>query len=137
MAYCVFSCRTVAKGADQRRNEQWEKFYSEIVPAEEWEAFFASMRDDLPIVFRAIPSSMFYRFVNDEIVRQFPDGRPVVVGDEEVMPPRKLDWYPGGTVWEFKASRKDTRNEPRLASFKQWLIGAAESGQVVRQEVVR
>jgi 16S rRNA C967 or C1407 C5-methylase (RsmB/RsmF family) len=119
---------------DQKSNALFEKFYRELVPAEEFESFLATLRSDLPIVFRTIPSSPFASFVTAEIEAQFPGGKQIMVGDELVDPPRQLSWFQG--VWQFKASRKETRQQAQLANFKKWLVGSSDSGQVVRQEAV-
>ncbi len=118
----------------EKQNPLFDKFYRELVPAAEFDHFMTTLRSDLPIVFRTIPSSVFASFVNAEIEAQFPGGAPVQVGEVLVDPPRQLNWYP--SVWQFKASRKETRQEPKLAEFKKWLVGSAEAGQVVRQEAV-
>ena len=115
-------------------NPNFEKFYRQIVPANEFDQFIETLKSPLPIVFRTSPSSIFAPFVAEEIKSQFPNGEAVQVGETMVEPPKQLDWFPG--VWQFKASRKETRQEPKLAEFKKWLVGAAEAGQVVRQEAV-
>jgi 16S rRNA C967 or C1407 C5-methylase (RsmB/RsmF family) len=120
--------------AQEKQNALFETFYRELVPADEFPAFMDTLRSDLPIVFRTIPSSVFASFVTADIEAQFPAGQKVQVGEEWVDPPRQLNWCP--SVWQFRASRKETRQQPKLAEFKKWLVGSADSGQVVRQEAV-
>jgi 16S rRNA C967 or C1407 C5-methylase (RsmB/RsmF family) len=112
----------------------FEKFYSEIVPEGEMEPFLATLREDLPVVFRTISGSNFSSFVHKDIASHFPNGEGVEVNGKMVDAPYRLKYMP--SVYQFNISRKDTRSEPKLAQFKKWLVGAAEAGQVVRQEAV-
>ncbi len=91
----------------------------------------ASLRTELPVVFRATPGSSFFASIEKSIELHFP-----AAGDVAVAPPKRLEWFPSGACWCVNVSRKETRRMPQLAEFKKWLVSAADSGLIVRQEAV-
>lgn len=115
-------------------NALFEKYYATLVPPAEWDAFLGALRRELPLCFRANPGSAFASGVALEVARHFPEA--VMVGGELAEPPQAVPWFPGGGCWTSSVSRGETRRDPALASFKQWLVAASESGLVVRQELV-
>ncbi|CAH1803381.1 unnamed protein product [Owenia fusiformis] len=122
-----------------KNNKMFETFYKmqNIIPEDEWETFMATMREPLPITFRAtgfksevqellkiIKSDFFSNMVDIEI-----EGK-------KVDPPSTLPWYPDGCGWQINLTKQMVRKSPPLEKLHKFLISETESGNISRQEAV-
>lgn len=51
-------------------------------------------------------------------------------------PPRKLDWYPGGSAWQLNTTRSELRSTPQLARVFDFVKTEDAAGSITRQEAV-
>ena len=51
-------------------------------------------------------------------------------------PPRKLDWYPGGSAWQLNTTRAELRSTPQLARVFDFVKTEDAAGSITRQEAV-
>jgi 16S rRNA C967 or C1407 C5-methylase (RsmB/RsmF family) len=53
-----------------------------------------------------------------------------------LQPPRKLDWYPGGSAWQLNTTRAELRSTPQLARVFDFVKTEDAAGSITRQEAV-
>ncbi|KAM3721147.1 tRNA (cytosine(34)-C(5))-methyltransferase [Dirofilaria immitis] len=118
-----------------KTNENFLKYYKSqgIVKDDEWDAFIAALKDDLPTSFRIRGGSneaqslielMKVRYF--EPMKQWEDG--------DTFMPKQLSWYP--YAFQTPMSRATLRSRPLLKNFHNFLITEAELGNISRQEAV-
>ncbi|NXO00762.1 NSUN2 methyltransferase, partial [Rhinopomastus cyanomelas] len=122
-----------------KENALFERYYRElgIVPAGEWDAFMATLREPLPATLRITG----YRSHAKEILRclkekYFRELRDLEVDGQKVEVPQSLSWYPDELAWHMNLSRKILRKSPQLEMFHQFLVSETECGNISRQEAV-
>ncbi|RMC15863.1 hypothetical protein DUI87_08068 [Hirundo rustica rustica] len=122
-----------------KENELFERYYRElgIVPAGEWDAFMAALREPLPATLRITG----YRSHAKEILhclkeKYFRELQDLEVDGQKVEMPQSLSWYPEELAWHTNLSRKILRKSPQLEKFHQFLVSETECGNISRQEAV-
>ncbi|KAF4790138.1 tRNA (cytosine(34)-C(5))-methyltransferase [Turdus rufiventris] len=122
-----------------KENELFERYYRElgIVPAGEWDAFMAALREPLPATLRITG----YRSHAKEILhclkeKYFRELQDLEVDGQKVEMPQSLSWYPEELAWHTNLSRKILRKSPLLEKFHQFLVSETECGNISRQEAV-
>ncbi|XP_068252110.1 RNA cytosine C(5)-methyltransferase NSUN2 isoform X1 [Nyctibius grandis] len=122
-----------------KENELFERYYRElgIVPAGEWGAFMAALREPLPATLRITG----YRSHAKEILhclkeKYFKELQDLEVDGQKVEMPQSLSWYPEELAWHTNLSRKILRKSPQLEKFHQFLVSETECGNISRQEAV-
>ncbi|XP_059343365.1 RNA cytosine C(5)-methyltransferase NSUN2 [Ammospiza nelsoni] len=122
-----------------KENELFERYYRElgIVPAGEWDAFMAALREPLPATLRITG----YRSHAREILhclkeKYFRELQDLEVDGQKVEMPQSLSWYPEELAWHTNLSRKILRKSPQLEKFHQFLVSETECGNISRQEAV-
>ncbi|KAM9387439.1 RNA cytosine C(5)-methyltransferase NSUN2 [Phaethornis superciliosus] len=122
-----------------KENELFERYYRElgIVPAGEWDAFMAALREPLPATLRITG----YRSHAKEILhclkeKYFKELQDLEVDGQKVEMPQSLSWYPEELAWHTNLSRKILRKSPQLEKFHQFLVSETECGNISRQEAV-
>ncbi|NXL98227.1 NSUN2 methyltransferase, partial [Tyrannus savana] len=122
-----------------KENELFERYYRElgIVPAGEWDAFMAALREPLPATLRITG----YRSHAKEILhclkeKYFKELQDLEVDGQKVEMPQALSWYPEELAWHTNLSRKILRKSPQLEKFHQFLVSETECGNISRQEAV-
>ncbi|CAG9533193.1 unnamed protein product [Cercopithifilaria johnstoni] len=118
-----------------KTNENFCLYYKSqgIVKEDEWDAFIAALKEDLPTSFRIQGSSneaqSLIELMNTryfEPMKQWEDGDTFV--------PKQLPWYP--YAFQTPMSRSTLRSRPLLKDFHNFLITEAELGNISRQEAV-
>ncbi|NWJ07792.1 NSUN2 methyltransferase, partial [Crypturellus undulatus] len=122
-----------------KENELFERYYRElgIVPAGEWGAFMAALREPLPATLRITGYKSHAREVLHCLKsKYFRELRELRVDGQEVEVPQALSWYPEELAWHTNLSRKILRKSPELEKFHQFLVSETECGNISRQEAV-
>ncbi|EJW88371.1 hypothetical protein WUBG_00716 [Wuchereria bancrofti] len=118
-----------------KKNENFCIYYKSqgIVKDDEWDAFIAALKDDLPTSFRIQGSSneaqSLIELMNShyfEPMKQWEDG--------DTFMPKQLPWHP--YAFQTPISRATLRSRPLLKNFHNFLITEAELGNISRQEAV-
>ncbi|KAG9088633.1 hypothetical protein FS749_002016, partial [Ceratobasidium sp. UAMH 11750] len=123
----------------KQENEAFEKYYKAvgIVPEEEWDEFWATLKVVLPTTFRVTGSRATAQELNDIIKEQHvPSLAGVEFEGKAVDPPRQLPWYPDGLGWQFDVSKSVLRKTPEYKKFHNFLVYETEVGNISRQEAV-
>ncbi|KAG6821132.1 hypothetical protein H0H93_006471 [Arthromyces matolae] len=110
-------------------NERFKAYYKaqNIVPEEEWDTFYDSLKQHLPTTFRVTGSRQ------DVHVPALSD---VIFEDQKIPPPVQIQWYPDGLAWHFNVPKKVLRKSPEFKKFHSFLVFETEVGNVSRQEAV-
>uniref|UniRef100_A0A8B9E884 tRNA (cytosine(34)-C(5))-methyltransferase n=1 Tax=Anser cygnoides TaxID=8845 RepID=A0A8B9E884_ANSCY len=122
-----------------KENELFERYYREqaVVPAAEWDAFMAALREPLPATLRITGYKSHAREIRHCLKdRFFAELRGLRVDGQEVEMPQPLSWYPEELAWHTNLSRKILRKSPQLEKFHQFLVSETECGNISRQEAV-
>ncbi|KAK6106374.1 NOL1/NOP2/sun family protein [Brugia pahangi] len=118
-----------------KKNENFCTYYKSqgIVKDDEWDAFIAALKDDLPTSFRIQGSSneaqSLVELMNShyfEPMKQWEDGDTFI--------PKQLSWHP--YAFQTPISRATLRSRPLLKNFHNFLITEAKLGNISRQEAV-
>ncbi|KAG8744951.1 hypothetical protein FRC10_009186 [Ceratobasidium sp. 414] len=127
-------------GADvKQENAAFEKYYKAvgIVPEEEWDEFWATLKVVLPTTFRVTGSRATAQELNAIIKEQHvPSLAGVEFEGKAVDPPRQLPWYPDGLGWQVDVSKSVLRKTPEYKKFHNFLVYETEVGNISRQEAV-
>ncbi|KAG8695532.1 hypothetical protein FRC09_009096 [Ceratobasidium sp. 395] len=127
-------------GADvKQENEGFERYYKAtgIVPEEEWDEFWSTLKVVLPTTFRVTGSRATAQDLNAIIKEQHvPSLAGVEFEGKVVEPPRQLPWYPDGLGWQFDVSKSVLRKTPEYKKFHNFLVYETEVGNISRQEAV-
>jgi len=107
----------------------------------DWDSFFQTLRQPLPVTFRVSTSSPFVRQCLDSGA-PFLSSRATIYSQPwgsshgvSVVPPERLDWC---GAWQLGCSSLVLKNaqEPRLVALRRWLARWAALGVLTRQEIV-
>ncbi|KAG8774961.1 hypothetical protein FRC12_001722 [Ceratobasidium sp. 428] len=127
-------------GADvKQENQAFERYYKAvgIVPEEEWDEFWSTLKVVLPTTFRVTGSRATAQDLNAIIKEQHvPSLAGVEFEGKVVEPPRQLPWYPDGLGWQFDVSKSVLRKTPEYKKFHNFLVYETEVGNISRQEAV-
>ncbi|KAL9077256.1 MAG: hypothetical protein Q9157_003447 [Trypethelium eluteriae] len=130
--------RTNAQELD-RHNEKYERYYNtlQLVPEDEREAFWASLRQELPNSFRFAGSKGHALTVQQHLIdRYIPEIVKVKFDGEFVAPPAPISWYPEHLAWSMTTPKNVVRRFPPFASFQKFLVSESSVGNITRQEIV-
>nr|XP_038030338.1 RNA cytosine C(5)-methyltransferase NSUN2 [Anas platyrhynchos] len=122
-----------------KENALFERYYrgQAVVPAAEWDAFMAALREPLPATLRITGYKSHAREIRHCLKeRFFAELRGLRVDGQEVEMPQPLSWYPEELAWHTNLSRKILRKSPQLEKFHQFLVSETECGNISRQEAV-
>ncbi|XP_063833758.1 tRNA (cytosine(34)-C(5))-methyltransferase [Ostrinia nubilalis] len=127
-----------------RENADFEQYYKtqKVCPEEEWPAFMAALKENLPTTFRITGSKCeadaLMNIVKSKYFSELLNVRLQVEGKEEgeEIKPFNLPWYPGGLVWQLRLSRMDIRRNETLYRLHNFLVAETAAGGVSRQETV-
>uniref|UniRef100_A0A914UQ82 SAM-dependent MTase RsmB/NOP-type domain-containing protein n=1 Tax=Plectus sambesii TaxID=2011161 RepID=A0A914UQ82_9BILA len=125
--------------AHDRTSEAFVKFYQAqgIIPPEEWDAFIAALKRELPSSFRLVgckkEADVLRDILNTRYISQL---EGVKVEEEEIEPPKPLPWYPNNLAYQMKMSRTVIRKNTILNKLHNFLVTETELGNISRQETV-
>ncbi|KAF8067658.1 cytosine-5--methyltransferase [Lyophyllum atratum] len=120
-------------------NERFKAYYQaqNVVPEEEWEAFYDALRQHLPTTFRVAGSRQVANTLNQTIKDvHVPALSDVIFEEQKIPPPVQIPWYPDGLAWQFNVPKKILRKSPEFKKFHSFLVFETEVGNVSRQEAV-
>ncbi|KAG9125398.1 hypothetical protein FRC07_007757 [Ceratobasidium sp. 392] len=123
----------------KQENEAFERYYKAagIIPEEEWDTFWASLKDVLPTTFRVTGSRATAQDLNAIIKEQHvPTLAGVEFEGKVVEPPRQIPWYPDGLGWQFDVSKSVLRKTPEYKKFHNFLVYETEVLQAPRQALI-
>ena len=123
-----------------KKNEKFENFYNtlNIVPGgSEREAFWATLRRELPNSFRFTGSKGHALGVRNNLIERFfplisqikHEGRPVEL-------PKPIPWYPEGLAYSMTTPRNVVRKYEPFKEFQRFLVSETGVGNISRQEQV-
>ncbi|EJD76199.1 tRNA (cytosine-5-)-methyltransferase NSUN2 [Loa loa] len=118
-----------------KTNENFVLYYKSqgIVKDDEWDAFIAALKNDLPTSFRFQGSSnkaqSLIELMNTRYLEPMKQWK-----DSDSFIPKQLPWYP--YAFQTPMSRATLRSGPLLKDFHNFLITEAELGNISRQEAV-
>ena len=132
--------RTHWEGAPPE-NAAFEEYYRTqgICPAEEWDAFLACLRLQLPLTFRINGSGRFADTLRAKLETDFFSdftSGPIIIDGEVINPPAVLPWYPNKLGWQLEFSRTQLRKIPKLEALHEFMKRETEIGAITRQEAV-
>ncbi|EAW07414.1 tRNA (cytosine-C5-)-methyltransferase [Aspergillus clavatus NRRL 1] len=122
-----------------KTNEKLERFYTEqgFIPEEEREAFWETLRRDLPNSFRFTGSKGHALAVQEKLKdRYIPEITSIKYEGNFVEPPRPVPWYPDQLAWWMTTPKNVVRRFKPFASFQKFLVAETDVGNITRQEVV-
>ncbi|KAG6876664.1 hypothetical protein C0993_001409 [Termitomyces sp. T159_Od127] len=120
-------------------NERFRAYYQaqNLVPDEEWELFYDSLKQHLPTTFRVAGSRQVANTLNQTIKDlHVPALSDVTFEDQRIPPPVQIPWYPDGLAWQFNVPKKVLRKSPEFKKFHSFLVFETEVGNISRQEAV-
>uniref|UniRef100_A0A915PUY4 tRNA (cytosine(34)-C(5))-methyltransferase n=1 Tax=Setaria digitata TaxID=48799 RepID=A0A915PUY4_9BILA len=118
---------------NRRRNSDVVPKKAGIVKDDEWDAFIATLKDDLPTSFRIQGSTNEAQSLIELMNRRYFE--PMKEWEDgDVFIPKPLPWY--SYAFQTPVSRAVLRSRPLLKSFHNFLITEAELGNISRQEAV-
>ncbi|KAF2480163.1 S-adenosyl-L-methionine-dependent methyltransferase [Neohortaea acidophila] len=123
-----------------KQNEKFQRYYNtlDIVPdSTENQAFWASLRRELPNSFRFTGSKGHALGVRNNLVERFfpiiskieHDGRPVEI-------PTQIPWFPDGLAYTMKTPKNVVRKYEPFKEFQRFLVSETGVGNISRQEHV-
>ncbi|KAI5845827.1 S-adenosyl-L-methionine-dependent methyltransferase [Morchella snyderi] len=137
-----------SKGADTRgdayvsiptENEKYEKFYKEsgLIPEEEWEEFWSTLKRTLPTTFRFTGSKGNALNVLKTLQEiHVPHLSGIIWEDQPVAPPTPLPWFPDNLAWQMTAGKAVIRRCAPFKKFQNFLVAETTVGNISRQEAV-
>jgi 16S rRNA C967 or C1407 C5-methylase (RsmB/RsmF family) len=128
----------------QKDSAQMRAYYEaqNIFGEEEWPAFLAAARANLPTTFRISPVVTFAEQMKKKIRSHFEDlkideiAKDMQEEDERLQPPHPIPWYPDELAWGMTISKKALKKTPALEKFHKYLVAETETGNITRQEAV-
>nr|CAD7586518.1 unnamed protein product [Timema genevievae] len=128
-----------------RENPDFDKYYKmqKICSDEDWGAFMAVMKENLPTAFRITGSKSeaqcLLGIVKSELFKHLLN--PIAEGEEpmerqDVHKPISIPWYPDNLAWQLTLTRKDIRRSEAYFRLHNFLINETQCGSISRQEVV-
>ncbi|CAL5866752.1 uncharacterized protein PFLUO_LOCUS962 [Penicillium psychrofluorescens] len=122
-----------------KSNEKLERYYNEpgIIPEEEREEFWTTMRRDLPNSFR-FTGSRGHALAVQQRLKDFyiPKITSIQYEGEFVEPPRPVSWYPDQLAWSMTTPKNVVRRFAPFSAFQKFLVAETDVGNISRQEVV-
>ncbi|KAJ5624854.1 Methyltransferase (Ncl1) [Penicillium lagena] len=122
-----------------KSNEKLERYYNEpgIIPEEEREQFWTTMRRDLPNSFR-FTGSRGHALAVQQRLKDFyiPKITSIQYEGEFVEPPRPVSWYPDQLAWSMTTPKNVVRRFAPFSAFQKFLVAETDVGNISRQEVV-
>ncbi|CEL09585.1 Putative tRNA cytosine-5-methylases and related enzymes of the NOL1/NOP2/sun superfamily [Aspergillus calidoustus] len=122
-----------------RSNERFENYYNsqDIIPEEEREIFWETLRKDLPNSFRFTGSKGHALSVQERLKDYYiPEITSIQYEGQNVEPPRPVEWYPDQLAWSMTTPKQVIRRFAPFASFQKFLVAETDVGNISRQEVV-
>ncbi|KAI5803314.1 S-adenosyl-L-methionine-dependent methyltransferase, partial [Peziza echinospora] len=122
-----------------QENELYERFYREsgIIPEEEWEEFWGSLKRTLPTTFRFTGSKNHALSVLSTLQStHVPHLRGLIHEDQPVDPPSAIPWYPDNLAWGTTVGKSVIRRCPPFRKFQNFLVSETTIGNISRQEAV-
>ncbi|KAL3493472.1 S-adenosyl-L-methionine-dependent methyltransferase [Aspergillus germanicus] len=122
-----------------RSNERFENYYNsqDIIPEEEREIFWETLRKDLPNSFRFTGSKGHALSVQERLKEYYiPEITSIQYEGQNVEPPRPVEWYPDQLAWSMTTPKQVIRRFAPFASFQKFLVAETDVGNISRQEVV-
>ncbi|KAG5637196.1 hypothetical protein H0H81_005409 [Sphagnurus paluster] len=120
-------------------NERFKAYYKaqNLVPEQDWDAFYDTLKQHLPTTFRVAGSRQVAATLN-KTIKDFhvPTLSDVIFEDEKIPPPVQIPWYPDGLAWHFNVPKKILRKSPEFKRFHSFLVFETEVGNISRQEAV-
>ncbi|KAI9728762.1 MAG: hypothetical protein M1828_002868 [Chrysothrix sp. TS-e1954] len=123
----------------ERINERMEMYYNRlgIVPEEEHEAFWSSMKTDLPNSFRFAGSRGHALSVQRRLMNHYiPEIEGLLADGQDISPPKPVPWYPDKLAWSMTTPKHILRKVPAFASFQKFMVSENSVGNITRQEIV-
>ncbi|CAL1544176.1 unnamed protein product [Lymnaea stagnalis] len=122
----------------KRDNELFAKYYKgqNIVPENEWEEFYETLKKTLPVTFRITGYSQSAEMLKNIKGKFFDSLLNVKVEEEDVPPPKQLPWYPNELGWQLDLTRKFVRSNEMCSRLHDFLVAETECGAISRQEAV-
>jgi len=120
-----------------RENADFETYYKaqQIVPAEEWDSFMATLRENLPSSFRITNYKGEAKSLLDIFKKTY--YADLIKRTEDVKEkPFCLPWYPNELGWQLNVTRTSIRKCEAYVKLHNFLISETESGYINRQETV-
>ncbi|KAJ5819518.1 Methyltransferase (Ncl1) [Penicillium riverlandense] len=122
-----------------KTNEKLERYYNEpgIIPEEDREEFWTTMRRDLPNSFR-FTGSRGHALAVQQRLKDFyiPKITSIQYEGEFVEPPRPVSWYPDQLAWSMTTPKNVVRRFAPFSAFQKFLVAETDVGNISRQEVV-
>jgi len=122
-----------------RHNDKFEEYYDQlgVVPNEEREQFWSTMRRDLPNSFRFTGSKAHALAVQQRLREYYiPEITSITYEDRYVDAPLPVEWYPDQLAWFMTTPKNVVRRFPPFANFQKFLVAETDVGNITRQEVV-
>lgn len=123
-----------------KHNEKFERYYNTIgiIPDDsEREAFWASLRSELPNSFRFTGGKAHALSVRDNLVnRFFPMIKEIVHEGRPVDLPKEMPWYPEGLAYSMTTPKNVVRKYEPFKEFQRFLVSETGVGNISRQEQV-
>ncbi|XP_041375644.1 RNA cytosine C(5)-methyltransferase NSUN2-like [Gigantopelta aegis] len=122
-----------------RNNKLFVEYYQaqKFVPEGEWDKFYETLREDLPVTFRITgtrrQATQLLKIIKEQYLNNLTN---LTVDDKALPPPKCLSWYPDELAWHIDTTKKAVRNNTLLKKFHTFLIAETESGNISRQEAV-
>ena len=112
------------------------------LPKEEFDVFWQTMKEKLPVVFRVNPSTPNFGSFRDKL--QHPDflGNMVEKEEEGENEPKEvpklevLPWYPGHILHQINTNKQEFKKSKTLSNLHRYLQKAFDAGLIARQELV-
>lgn len=123
----------------EKRNESFERYYNElgIIPLDERQEFWASLKKELPNSFRFCGSKGHALAVQQRLIDHYsPQLSNVEFQGQPVDPPQPIDWFPEKLAWQMTTPKNVIRKFTPFASFQKFLVMETAVGNISRQEVV-
>jgi multisite-specific tRNA:(cytosine-C5)-methyltransferase len=122
-----------------KENAKFDSYYNElgIIPDEEKEAFWNSMKTTLPNSFRFTGSKGHALVVQKRLIEHYiPEIMNVKYEGQNVEPPKPIEWFPDQLAWAMTTPKNVIRKFPPFASFQKFLVSENDVGNITRQEIV-
>ncbi|KAL0636572.1 tRNA (cytosine-5-)-methyltransferase ncl1 [Maublancomyces gigas] len=120
-------------------NAKYERYYKEsgLIPEEEWDEFWATLKRTLPTTFRFTGSKGHALSVLKTLQEVYvPHLSGLTWEDQPVSPPTPLPWFPDNLAWTMTAGKTVIRRCPPFKRFQNFLVAETTVGNISRQEAV-
>ncbi|VDN36709.1 unnamed protein product [Gongylonema pulchrum] len=120
-----------------KTNENFCTYYKSqkiVENDEEWDAFMAALKSDLPTSFRIQGSSKEVELLTELMNKRYLEPLAQSEEDSDVIAPKPIPWC--RNTFQTPLSRTEIRSRPALKEFHNFLVTEAELGNISRQEAV-